>query len=299
LLLYRTDIAISLAQKALDDFTDIGSRKLFMLFSRYVAQSVTSTLARYNRDNMTRTSAFLLPLLAFFQNARGYHIQKLPTFGLISRGFRSSSTFLKMSDVDENVKAQEKVVKFGYQVFMGNLPFNVDETQLSDVISSRGIACSKVRIAKDRNTGRSRGFAYLDFEGKDGAEAAVSALSGLQVEGRDVKVDLSEPKEVNYSNDGTNTREKRDRVRTQQSVNSVFVGNLDFATTDEDLKNVFESVLGDGSVRSVRLGTDRETGKSICHLMLKDVKSPVDSSPLSLNLSSHAFFNACNIYYIT
>jgi RNA recognition motif-containing protein len=43
---------------------------------------------------------------------------------------------------------------------------------------------TKIRIATDKKTGRSRGFAYLDFSDKESAEVAVAALAGLQCEGR-------------------------------------------------------------------------------------------------------------------
>lgn len=43
---------------------------------------------------------------------------------------------------------------------------------------------TKIRIATDKKTGRSRGFAYLDFSDKEAAEGAVTALAGLQCEGR-------------------------------------------------------------------------------------------------------------------
>ena len=123
----------------------------------------------------------------------------------------------------------------------------------------------KLRIATDRMSGRSRGFAFLDFDDKSAAESAVAALNGLQVDGRDLKFDVSEPKERGAPREprdnsrGDSRGERPPRVQPS-SENSIFVGNLDFSVSDQMIQEMCENVLGAGEVKKVRIAMDRETG---------------------------------------
>ena len=83
---------------------------------------------------MTKTSAFVLPFLALFNHARAFNVQRAPT-SIFSRSYMCS-TMLKMSNVEESPSG-EKVMMNGYQVFVGNLPFSVDEEQLNGMVSER------------------------------------------------------------------------------------------------------------------------------------------------------------------
>ena len=84
------------------------------------------------------------------------------------------------------------------QVFIGNMPFSVTEDDLKNLVAEKLGGSDKfasLKIAKDRETKKSRGFGYVNFESQKDAEEAVSKLMGLSIEGREVKVDLSVPKE--------------------------------------------------------------------------------------------------------
>lgn len=106
----------------------------------------------------------------------------------------------------------------------------------------------------DRNTGRSRGFGYVTFATTEGVEAALK-LSGKEIDGRPINVDKSEEKDKSV------VREKRaekfgDNASEPSAV--LFVGNLSFDTTEDGVWEVFGE---HGEVKSVRLPTDRETGR--------------------------------------
>ena len=121
---------------------------------------------------------------------------------------------------------------------------------------------TKLRLAMDKASGRSRGFAFLDFDTKETAESAVAALSGLEVDDRQLKIDLSEPKERSYKAGDSPSGDRAPRAPRPPSENSVFLGNLDFSTTEDAIKDMFESALGAGAVQKVRIATDRDTGRA-------------------------------------
>jgi nucleolin len=73
-------------------------------------------------------------------------------------------------------------------LFVGNLGFNTSQDQLREIFSGCG-DIKDVRIAQNEE-GRSRGFAHIEFESNDGAKAAL-ALNGTSVDGREVRLDLS------------------------------------------------------------------------------------------------------------
>jgi RNA recognition motif-containing protein len=79
------------------------------------------------------------------------------------------------------------------KLFVGNLSYNVDEPGLQELFSQHGPVISTV-IPKDRDTGRPRGFAFVEMQDQAGAEAAIRGLDGTQYAGREMKVSISQPK---------------------------------------------------------------------------------------------------------
>ena len=69
------------------------------------------------------------------------------------------------------------------KIYVGNLPWRTTDQQLNDLFSAHGDVLS-VRIISDRDTGRSRGFAFVTMTTADGAQSAISALNGSLLEGR-------------------------------------------------------------------------------------------------------------------
>lgn len=139
-----------------------------------------------------------------------------------------------------------------HQVYVGNLPHELDEDALASFISEKtGSTFQSIRLMKDKNTGKSRGSAYIDYIEKAAADAAISALSGTQIQDRIVKVNAAEPR--------TDKVGKAKFEKTPQE-NSCFIGNLDFAVTQEDILTLCNNLLGEGVATRVRLASDRETG---------------------------------------
>lgn len=73
------------------------------------------------------------------------------------------------------------------KLYVGNLPFNTTEEQLRDMFEQHGRTQS-VNVIVDRETGRSRGFAFVEFETSEAAQAAREALDGKDLEGRPLRV---------------------------------------------------------------------------------------------------------------
>ena len=72
------------------------------------------------------------------------------------------------------------------KLYVGNFPYSVDESQLREMFSSYG-QIEDIALIKDRETGRSKGFAFITFATQQGAEMAL-ALNGKDVDGRALKV---------------------------------------------------------------------------------------------------------------
>jgi RNA recognition motif-containing protein len=78
-------------------------------------------------------------------------------------------------------------------VFVGNLDFNVTEEAIRSLFESHG-AVNSARIMTDRDTGRSRGFAFVEMENETEADQAIAALNGYTLEGRALNVNEARPK---------------------------------------------------------------------------------------------------------
>lgn len=75
----------------------------------------------------------------------------------------------------------------GKRIYVGNLPFSTNEQELSDLFGQYG-AVESVRIVTDRDTGRSRGFAFVEMSTEEDAEKALSSLQGADFGGRTLTV---------------------------------------------------------------------------------------------------------------
>jgi RNA recognition motif-containing protein len=77
-------------------------------------------------------------------------------------------------------------------IYVGNLPFTTTADDLLSWFSDHGTV-TRAQVATDRETGRSRGFGFVEMS--EGGDAAIVALDGTQLEGRTLKVNEAKPKE--------------------------------------------------------------------------------------------------------
>jgi RNA recognition motif-containing protein len=83
----------------------------------------------------------------------------------------------------------------GTRLYVGNLPFDVDESQLRQVFQEEGRQVTEVKIVMDRDTGRPRGFAFVEMGSQADAQAAISALNGKELGGRALTVNEAREQE--------------------------------------------------------------------------------------------------------
>jgi hypothetical protein len=82
----------------------------------------------------------------------------------------------------------------GTRLFIGNLSYNVTEQELRETFTGEGIELRSVRVALDRETGRPRGFAFVETATDDGAKASIEKLSGRLLQGRAIIVEEAQAK---------------------------------------------------------------------------------------------------------
>ncbi len=78
-------------------------------------------------------------------------------------------------------------------IYVGNLPYSTREEDLREVFEAHGNV-ENVKIIRDRETGRSRGFGFVEMSTEEETNAAISALNGSDLGGRTLKVSLSKPR---------------------------------------------------------------------------------------------------------
>jgi RNA recognition motif-containing protein len=81
----------------------------------------------------------------------------------------------------------------GKRIYVGNIPFSCTEELLEQLFGAHG-AVESVKIITDRETGRSRGFAFVEMEDA-GADAAIQALDGKDMDGRPMRVNEARERE--------------------------------------------------------------------------------------------------------
>jgi len=78
------------------------------------------------------------------------------------------------------------------RLFVGNLSFDTTEDALNTEFSGDGRQVESVHIMTDRDTGRSRGFGFIEMSSEEDAQKAIEALNGVEVDGRTLRVDVAE-----------------------------------------------------------------------------------------------------------
>ncbi|KAK4744589.1 hypothetical protein SAY87_010901 [Trapa incisa] len=131
------------------------------------------------------------------------------------------------------------------KLYFGNLPYNVDSAQLAGIIQPYA-SPELVEVLYDRETGRSRGFAFVTMSSVEDCNSVIENLDGSEYLGRTLRVNFSDkpkPKEPLYP----------------ETDYKLFVGNLSWSVTSESLAQAFQEY---GNVVGARVLFDGETGRS-------------------------------------
>lgn len=81
-----------------------------------------------------------------------------------------------------------------YKLFVGGLPFSTTDDELSQLFSAHGTVAS-AKVITDRDTGRSKGFGFVEYESDEEGKAAEKAMNGSDVGGRSITVNEARPRE--------------------------------------------------------------------------------------------------------
>lgn len=100
------------------------------------------------------------------------------------------------------------------KIYVGNLPYSVTDSSLESNFAEFG-SVSSAKVMMDRETGRSKGFAFVEMASAEFAQAAIRALDGVSVDGRSIVVNLARPREANpdrggYGADGFKAKSRAD-----------------------------------------------------------------------------------------
>lgn len=74
------------------------------------------------------------------------------------------------------------------RLYVGNLSFDTTEASLTSALSKDGRQVSNVTLVLDRDTGRSRGFAFVEMASDADTQAVIAALDGTEIDGREIRV---------------------------------------------------------------------------------------------------------------
>ena len=95
----------------------------------------------------------------------------------------------------------------GKKLYVGNLPFSVTETELRELFGRHG-SVDSVNVITDRETGRPRGFAFVEMTEPSAATDAIRALDGTQFGGRALKVNEAQDKQRSGGGGGFGRNER-------------------------------------------------------------------------------------------
>jgi len=100
--------------------------------------------------------------------------------------------------------------RMGAKVYVGNLPFSVDEQQLRALFEEGGRQVLEVKVVTDRFTARPRGFAFVNMASAQEAEAVIQALNGRETAGRTIVVSMAReqaPRQGGFNRGGGGRRD--------------------------------------------------------------------------------------------
>jgi RNA recognition motif-containing protein len=98
----------------------------------------------------------------------------------------------------------------GTRLYVGNLSFQTGDNELRAAFEQGGRKVASAQVMMDRDTGRSRGFAFVDMGSEADAQAAIQAMNGVQLDGRALRVNEAEERKAKPSGGGGFGRD-RDR----------------------------------------------------------------------------------------
>lgn len=103
-------------------------------------------------------------------------------------------------EVLPGIGEEKRFEKMGSRLYVGNLPFSADEDQIRQLFAQGNREVTEVKLITDRDTGRPRGFGFVEMGNSEHAQQAIAELNGHSLDGRALTV--NEAKERSSSGGG-------------------------------------------------------------------------------------------------
>jgi len=141
-------------------------------------------------------------------------------------------------------------------LYVGNLAFKVKP----DDLKAHFVGCAHVRLMKDEATGRSKGFAYVQYKTIAEAAAAYDSLNGSDINDRKIRLDYTKNKRRDKDSIAERGEQPEKAAKPTGGPGKVFASGLPFGCSEEDVFKLFESC---GDIKAVKLNTFK--GKKKCN----------------------------------
>lgn len=217
-------------------------------------------------------------------------------------GLQVSDSETEYAEVQESYGEEEtqedeqkvSVSREAGKLYVGNLPYAMTSSQLSEVFTEAGHVVS-VQVIYDKVTDRSRGFAFVTMATLEEAKEAIRMFDGSQIGGRTVRVNFPEvPRGGEKEVMGPKIRSSYNKF--VDSPHKIYAGNLGWGLTSQSLREAFENQPG---ILSAKVIYDRASGKSrgfgfVSFETAEDAESALESMngvevegrPLRLNIAA-------------
>jgi len=90
-------------------------------------------------------------------------------------------------------------------IYVGNLSYDTGNAELKEAFAQYG-QVNDARVVEDKNSGRSRGFGFVEMADKSEGQAAIAGLNGTSLQGRTITVNEARPREARRSRDSFSSR---------------------------------------------------------------------------------------------
>ncbi|PON93665.1 Splicing factor-like protein [Trema orientale] len=162
---------------------DVDSQKLAMLFEKAGIVEISEVI--YNRET-DQSRGFGFVTMSTVEEAE----KAVEMFNRYDLGGRFL-TVNKASPRGVRAERPPRVFEPGFRIYVGNLPWDVDNGRLEQVFSEHGKVV-EARVVYDRETGRSRGFGFVTMSSETEMNDAIAALDGQTLDGRAIRVNVAE-----------------------------------------------------------------------------------------------------------
>ncbi|KAF7318074.1 Serine/threonine protein phosphatase 2C [Mycena chlorophos] len=174
----------------------------------------------------------------------------------------------------------DKVSEPSATLFVGSLSWNADEDMVWQFFSEHGGNVKSVRLPTDRDTGKPKGFGYVEFEDIESAKKAFESASGQELDGRALRLDYSQPREPGGGGGGFDGGRGRGRGGFgDRGGRGGFGGRVDFVV--ESLPSMLRAALGAAVDQSHSDLTDHAIEKIVA-CVLADVEERIMTDFLAL-----------------